>query len=189
MAIKFAVALGADVTVLSTSESKREDAMRLGAQHFIISKDQEKMNAVQKTFNMVLDTVSAEHDVNALLSLLAFEGVYCILGYVQHFDLVCTPPVRRHCFILFSIQTKAMPIAALNVIRNARVMCGSVVGGVQETREMLQFCADHQINCDVEMIDQVTPETLANAYERTLKADVKYRFVIDLQKAFASTAQ
>jgi uncharacterized zinc-type alcohol dehydrogenase-like protein len=80
MGVKFAVALGADVTVISTSESKHQDALRMGAKRFVISKDPEQMKSVQKTFDLILDTVSADHDVNALLRLLAFEGVYCIVG-------------------------------------------------------------------------------------------------------------
>lgn len=82
MGVKFAVALGADVTVISTSESKRQDAVRLGAKHFVISKDPEQMKSVQGALNMILDTVSGEHDVQALLNLLAFEGVYCTVGLV-----------------------------------------------------------------------------------------------------------
>ena len=109
MGVKFAVALGADVTVISTSESKRQDALRMGAKHFIISKDPEQMKSVQKTFNMILDTVSADHDVEALLNLLAFEGVYCIVGYVVQWALRFL-----NCLIL-SFQCSCKTIANLCV--------------------------------------------------------------------------
>ncbi|CAF1285579.1 unnamed protein product, partial [Didymodactylos carnosus] len=166
MGVKFAVALGADVTVISTSESKRQDALRMGAKHFVISKDPEQFESVQNTFNLILDTVSAEHDVGALLNLLAFEGVYCIVG----------------------IPAKPLEIPVFALLKKPLVVCGSGVGGMKETQEMLDFCGQKQITCEVELISPATPEILAKAYERTLKADVKYRFVIDCQKTFAEAS-
>jgi len=139
----------------------------MGAKHFVISKDSEQMKSVQKTFNMILDTVSADHDVQALLNLLAFEGVYCIVG----------------------APLKPLQISASTLIMNPCIVCGSGVGGLKETQEMLDFCDQNQITCDIELISQATPEILAKAYERTLKADVKYRFVIDCQKTFSTASQ
>jgi uncharacterized zinc-type alcohol dehydrogenase-like protein len=167
MGVKFAVSLGAEVTVISTSESKRQDALRMGAKHFVISKDPEQMKSVRNTFNMILDTVSADHDVAALLQLLAFEGVFCIVG----------------------APAKPLQIPAFMLLTKPSIVCGSGVGGMKETQEMLDFCGKKQITCDVEMITEATPEILANAYERTLKSDVRYRFVIDCRKTFAAASK
>jgi uncharacterized zinc-type alcohol dehydrogenase-like protein len=188
MGVKFAVALGADVTVISTSESKRQDALRMGAKHFVISKDPEQMKAVHNTFNMILDTVSAEHDVAALINLLAFEGVYCIVGYVVRSYLRLLKEMLECLLLLFSAPSKPLQIPVFNLLMKPLIVCGSGVGGMKETQEMLDFCGKKKITCEIELISKATPEILAKAYERTSKADVKYRFVIDCRQTFATSS-
>lgn len=155
MGVKFGVAFGAEVTVLSTSPKKEEDAKRLGAHHFVVTTDPEQVKAAQGSFDFILDTVSAEHDFDMYLGLLKTNGVMMCVG---------VPPN----------QTKIHPFSLL---ANRRSIAGSGIGGIKETQEMLNFCAEHNIVSDIEMINiqDITP-----SYERMLKGDVRYRFVIDM---------
>jgi len=162
MAVKIAAAMGARVTVLSTSESKRDDAMALGAHDFAATRDPATFKRLAKRFDFVVDTVSADHDYNAYLSLLKFDGSMILLGIPQ------TPA----------------PVAAGALIMQRRKLGGSLIGGIRETQEMLDFCAEHGIASDIELIGI---EQINEAYERMLKADVRYRFVIDIA-AFARQA-
>ena len=155
MGVKFAKAFGAQVVVFSRSESKVEDAKRLGADEVIISTNEEEMQAHAFTFDYILDTVSAEHDVNAYLALLKPGGDMTLLG----------------------APDKPMQVAAFSLLFGAKSLSGSLIGGIAETQEMLDFCGEHGITADVEVIgvDQIN-----EAYERMLKSDVKYRFSIDM---------
>lgn len=155
MAVKLAASMGAEVTMLSRSPSKEKDAQELGAHHFELTTNPENMQKLANTFDFIVDTVSAEHDYNEYLALLRTDGVMILLG---------VPPTPS--------QVPAFPL-----IMGRRSLVGSLVGGIKETQEMLDYCAEHGITSDVEMIniDQIN-----EAYERTLKADVKYRFVIDM---------
>lgn len=155
MALKFANAFGAEVTLFSTSPGKTADAKRLGAHEVIITKDQEALENQANRFDFIIDTVSAQHNINAYLGVLKRDGVLCLVG---------VPP-------------EPMPVAAFNLIVPRRQLAGSLIGGIAETQEMLDFCADRGIACDIELIkiDQIN-----EAYERMLKSDVKYRFVIDM---------
>jgi uncharacterized zinc-type alcohol dehydrogenase-like protein len=155
MAVKFGVAFGAEVTVLSTSPSKEADAKKLGAHHFVVTKDAEQLKAVTGTFNFIIDTVSAEHDYNLYLSLLKPNGVHICVG---------APPTPT-------------PFHAFSLIPGRKSLVGSMIGGLPETQEMLDFCAEHNIVSDIEMIDI---KNVHNAYDRMLKGDVRYRFVIDM---------
>ncbi|PZR71316.1 MAG: hydroxyacid dehydrogenase [Chthoniobacterales bacterium] len=155
MALKFANALGAEVTLFTTSPGKTADAKRLGAHEVVISKDEEAMQKQQKKFDFILDTVSANHDLNTYLAFLKRDGVLALVG---------APP-------------DPMPVSAFNLIMPRRQLAGSLIGGIKETQEMLDFCADRGITCDIEMI---SIDKINDAYERMLKSDVKYRFVIDL---------
>jgi len=155
MALKFANAFGAEVTLFSTSPGKSADAKRLGAHEVIITKDQEALENQANRFDFIIDTVSAQHNINAYLGVLKRDGVLCLVG---------VPP-------------EPMPVGAFNLIVPRRQLAGSLIGGIAETQEMLDFCADRGIACDIELIkiDQIN-----EAYERMLKSDVKYRFVIDM---------
>ncbi|HEY0770368.1 MAG TPA: zinc-binding dehydrogenase, partial [Sphingobacteriaceae bacterium] len=155
MAVKLAAAMGADVTMLSTSPEKEDDAARLGAHHFALSTNAETMNALTGSFNYIINTVSAQHDYNQYLALLKTNGVMILLG---------APP-------------KPSDVQAVQLIFGRRSLAGSLVGGIKETQEMLDFCSEHNITSDVEVIpiDQIN-----EAYERTLSGDVHYRFVIDM---------
>ena len=155
MGVKLAVSMGAEVTVFSTSPSKEEDAKRLGAHHFVVSKNADEMAALAGSFDFILDTVSAPHDLNAYLGLLGLKGAMVIVG---------VPP-------------EPAPIAAFALIVNNRTLAGSGIGGLQETQEMLDYCAEHNITSDIEMIPI---QKIEEAYERTIKGDVRYRFVIDM---------
>ncbi len=158
MGVKIAAAMGAEVTVLSTSPSKESDARGLGASHFLVTKDAEAMKAAAGSFDFVLDTISAPHDYGAYLSLLGLNGVMVVVG-------VPVEPTALHAFSL---------------IGGNKVLAGSLIGGIPETQEMLDFCAKHNVTSDVEVI---TPDRIEEAYERTVKSDVRYRFVIDMQNA------
>lgn len=160
MGVKLAVALGADVTVLSTSPSKEADARRLGATHFLLTKDEAAMKAAANSFDFLLDTISANHDYAPYLSLLALNGVMVVVG-------VPVEPTTVHAFSL--------------IVGN-KVLAGSLIGGIAETQEMLDFCAEHNVTSDVEVI---TPDRIEEAYDRTVKADVRYRFVIDMSEPAA----
>jgi len=158
MGVKLAVSMGADVTVFSTSPSKEADAKALGAQHFVVSRDADAMKALAGTYDFILDTVSADHDLNAYLNLLGLNGAMVIVG----------------------IPTKPAEIAAFSLIGNNRSLAGSGIGGILETQEMLDYCAANNITSDVEVI---TPDSIEEAYDRTVRSDVRYRFVIDMQAA------
>lgn len=155
MAVKFGVAFGAEVTVLSTSPGKEEDARKLGAHHFVVTTDPAQVKAARGTFDFILDTVSAEHDFNMYLSLLRTNGVHICVG---------VPP-------------KPAEIAAFSLLGGRKSLAGSGIGGIAETQEMLDYCAENGIVSDIEMIDIKNIEA---AYERMLKGDVRYRFVIDM---------
>jgi len=154
MGVKIAVAMGADVTVFTTSQSKVEDAKKLGAHHVILSKDEKQMNAAAGTFDFLLDTVSADHDIASYLNLLKRDGTLVQVGL----------PSNPQVVSLYPLVLKRLNFS------------GSLIGGIKETQEMLDFCAKHDIVSDIELIkaDQIN-----EAYERLLKSDVKYRFVID----------
>ncbi len=158
MGVKLAAAMGAEVTVLSTSPSKEPDAKRLGARHFLHTKDDEAMKSAASSFDFLLDTISAPHDYNAYLGLLALNGVMVVVG-------VPVEPASLHAFSL---------------IGGNKVLAGSLIGGIPETQEMLDFCAENDVVSDVEII---SPDRIEEAYDRTVKADVRYRFVIDMQNA------
>ncbi|RYE25462.1 MAG: NAD(P)-dependent alcohol dehydrogenase [Sphingobacteriales bacterium] len=155
MAVKFAASFGAEVTMLSTSPSKEEDARRLGAHHFALTKDPAQLEKLASHFDFIIDTVSAPHDYNQYLNMLGTNGVMICVG---------VPPSPTE-------------ILGFNLIRNRRSIAGSLIGGLPETQEMLDYCAEHNIVSDVEVIPMADINT---AYERMLKADVKYRFVIDM---------
>lgn len=154
MAVKFAAALGAEVTVLSTSAGKEADARALGAHKFIVTKDQEQMKSVANYFDFIINTVSAQLDLTAYVNLLRREGTMILLG----------------------VPTEAPQLHAFNLISKRRRVAGSLIGGIAETQEMLDFCAEHNILSDIELVNI---QDINAAYERMLKGDVKYRFVID----------
>ncbi len=155
MGVKFAHALGAHTVLFTTSESKIADGRRLGADEVIISRDANAMQRHAGSFDLILDTVSADHDVNALLGMLRLDGSLVMVG---------VPP-------------NPQPLAVFGLIMPRRHLSGSLIGGIAETQDMLEFCGKHDIVCDIEMIrmDQIN-----DAYERMLRSDVKYRFVIDM---------
>jgi uncharacterized zinc-type alcohol dehydrogenase-like protein len=155
MAVKFAVAMGAEVTMLSTSPSKEQDARKLGAHHFVLSSDAEAMKKIEGHFDVVLDAVSGNHDYEIYLKLLDLNGKLLVVG-------------------LPSDQPK---VNTFELIKNRRCIIGSMIGGTDETQEMLDFCAANNIVADVEVIPM---QYINEAYERMLKNDVKYRFVIDM---------
>jgi len=155
MAVKFGASFGAEVTMLSTSPEKEKDARRLGAQRFALTKDPRQMKSLAGYFDFIIDTVSAEHDYNAYLKLLKTDGVMACVG------LPPTPPEIK--------------IGAL--MDGRRSLSASGIGGIPETQEMLDYCAEHGISSDIEMIDIAD---VNKAYERVLKGDVRYRFVIDM---------
>jgi uncharacterized zinc-type alcohol dehydrogenase-like protein len=156
MGVKLAVSMGAEVTVFSTSPSKEQDAKDLGAHNFVVSKEAENMKRLAGQFDFILDTVSADHDLNAYLNLLGLNGVMVIVG----------------------VPEKPAQVAAFSLIGNNRSLVGSGIGGIRETQEMLDYCAENNIVSDIEMIPI---QKIEEAYERTIKSDVRYRFVIDMQ--------
>ncbi|WP_212799607.1 NAD(P)-dependent alcohol dehydrogenase [Pseudomonas sp. St316] len=156
MGIKFAKAMGAEVTLFTRSASKAEEARRQGADHVIVSTDAEQMAAAAGRFHFLLDTIPVQHDLNPYLSTLRFDGVHILVGLVEPID----PPVH-----------------AANLIMGRRVLAGSLIGGIAETQEVLEFCAEHNISCDIEMLDI---RQINEAYSRMIAGDVKYRFVIDM---------
>jgi uncharacterized zinc-type alcohol dehydrogenase-like protein len=155
MGVKFGVALGADVTVLSTSSRKEVDAQKLGAHHFVVTSDSAQLESVRDNFDFILDTVSAEHDYNQYLNLLKTDGVHICVG---------APPTPS-------------PLLAFSLIPGRKSIAGSSIGGIAETQEMLDFCAEKNIVSDIEMIDM---KDIHQAYDRMVKGDVRYRFVIDM---------
>jgi alcohol dehydrogenase (NADP+) len=155
MALKFANAFGAEVTLFTTSPEKTADAKRLGAHEVVITKEQKALENQANRFDFIIDAVSAQHNINAYLGVLKRDGVLCLVG---------VPP-------------EPMPVGAFNLIAPRRQLAGSLIGGIAETQEMLDFCAERGIVCDIEKISM---SQINEAYERMLKSDVKYRFVIDL---------
>ncbi len=155
MAVKFAVAMGAEVTMLSTSPSKEHDARKLGAHHFVLSSDEDAMKKIESHFDVVLDAVSGNHDYEIYLKLLDVSGKLLVVGLPKD-------------------EPKVNPF---ELIKNRRCIIGSMIGGTEETQEMLDFCAEKNIVADVEVISM---QYINEAYERMLKNDVKYRFVIDM---------
>jgi alcohol dehydrogenase (NADP+) len=155
MGVKIAVAMGAEVTMLSHTASKAADAKRLGAHKFILTTDEAQAKSVANYFDFILDTVSAVHDYNFYLGMLTTNGTMVCVG---------VPPPTP-------------PVAAFNLIFHRRSLAGSLIGGLPETQEMLDYCAEHNIVSDVEVIAM---KDINEAYERMLKGDVRYRFVIDM---------
>lgn len=155
MGVKLAVSMGAEVTMLSHSPSKEADATRLGAHKFVLTSDKEQTKAVANYFDFILNTVSADHDYNFYLGMLTTNGVMVCVG---------APP-------------SPAKIPAFNLIGGRKSIAGSLIGGLPETQEMLDYCAEHNIVSDVEVIKM---SEINEAYERMLKGDVKYRFVIDM---------
>ncbi|MEK6773072.1 MAG: NAD(P)-dependent alcohol dehydrogenase [Bdellovibrionota bacterium] len=156
MAIKLGASLGAEVTVLSSSEKKKDDALKLGAKHFVSTQNPQALKAVNSSFDFIIDTVSAPHDLNMYLNLLKRDGTMILLG----------------------VPEKAEPLRAGMLIGKRRRLAGSLIGGIKETQEMLDYCAKNKITSDVEVISM---DQINIAYERMLKSDVKYRFVIDMK--------
>lgn len=157
MGIKFARALGAEVTVFTRSEHKVEEAARQGAHHVVISSDAEHIDNVAGYFDYILDTVPVSHDLNPYLETLTFDGIHIIVGLLDAVE----PALQ-----------------GANLVGNRRVLAGSLIGGMPETQAMLDFCAANDIRCDIEMLDI---RDINNAYERVKQSDVKYRFVIDME--------
>ncbi len=156
MGVKLAVSMGAEVTVFSTSQSKAADARRLGAHHFVMTKDPQNLEPLAGQFHFILDTVSASHDFNMYLNLLRRDGTMVLVGAPE----------------------KPAEVAAFSLITNGRRLAGSMIGGIRETQEMLDYCAEHNVASDVEVIPI---QNINEAYERTIKGDVRYRFVIDMK--------
>ena len=155
MGLKFAHALGAHVVVFTTSANKKDDALRLGADEVVVSRDANAMAKHAGSFDFILDAVSADHDINALLGLLRRDGNLCLVGAPE----------------------KPLSVAAFNLLFGRKSLSGSPIGGIAETQEMLDFCGKHNITADVEVIPI---QKVNEAYERLVKADVKYRFSIDM---------
>jgi uncharacterized zinc-type alcohol dehydrogenase-like protein len=156
MAVKFAASFGAKVVLFTTSPGKAEDARRLGAHEVVVSKNKDEMKKHARSFDFILDTVSAPHDLNAFMALLKRQGTMTLVG---------VPP-----------QDPSLKVG--NLIFQRRQLGGSLIGGIKETQEMLDYCAEHGIVSDIEMIPV---QKIDEAYERMLKSDVKYRFVIDME--------
>ena len=155
MGVKLAKAMGAEVIVFTTSPSKVEDAKRLGADDVVLSTEEAQMKKYAGKLHFVLDAVSAQHDINAYLNLLRVDGSLALVGAPEH----------------------PLPVAAFSLIPSRRSFAGSMIGGIAETQEMLDFCGQHNIVSDIEMINI---QQINEAYDRLLKGDVKYRFVIDM---------
>jgi alcohol dehydrogenase (NADP+) len=156
MGVKIAAALGAEVYVFSTSPNKREDAKQLGATDLIVSKDADAMAAHAGSFDFILNTVAASHNLNDFTALLKRDGTMVLVGVPEH---------------------PHDPIEVMNLVFKRRAIAGSLIGGIKETQEMLDFCRDHGLTADIEMIDM---DGIEAAYDRMVKSDVKYRFVIDM---------
>jgi uncharacterized zinc-type alcohol dehydrogenase-like protein len=155
MGVKLAVSMGAEVTVLSTSAGKEKDARALGAHHFIVTKDEAAVKKARNSFDFILDTVSGDHDLNQYLSMVKLDGAMVMVGL---------PP-------------EALPVHAFSLIPKRKTLAGSMIGGIRETQEMLDYCAKHNIVSDIEMI---AIKDIEAAYVRMVKGDVRYRFVIDM---------
>jgi len=155
MGVKIAVAMGAEVTVFSTSPRKESDAKRLGASEFVVSTAPHAMKGVANRFNVILDTVSGSHDLNEYLNALRRDGTLVVVG----------------------VSVEPTPIATFPLILGRRRIAGSIIGGIRQTQEMLDFCGKHNIPADIEVIPIKDVE---KAFDRTVKGDVRYRFVIDM---------
>jgi len=156
MAVKIAAAMGAEVTVLSTSPSKAADAKKLGAHHFAATSDKNTFATLASHFDLIIDTIAAPHDIDAYLGLLKRDGTMVLVG----------------------IPSTPLAFGAFSLIQGRKKLMGSLIGGIAETQEMLDYCAEHNIVSDVEVIPI---QQINVAYERMLKNDVKYRFVIDMK--------
>ena len=157
MGVKFAKALGAEVTIFTRSEGKVSEAKKQGADHVVISTDDAQMKAAAQSFDFMLDTVPVQHDINPYLNCLKFDGTHILVGLLE--------PIEP-------------TIQAAQIVGKRRALAGSLIGGMPETQEVLDFCAEHDITCDIEMLDI---KNINHAYERMKKGDVKYRFVIDMK--------
>jgi uncharacterized zinc-type alcohol dehydrogenase-like protein len=155
MGVKLAASMGARVTVFSTSPNKAQDARKLGAHDFVVTREPGWSEALAGQFDFVLDCVSASHDINAYLNLLRREGALALVG----------------------APDKPLEVGAFSLITNGRSLAGSMIGGIRETQEMLDYCAEKNITSDIELIPI---QQIEEAYERTVKGDVRYRFVIDI---------
>jgi alcohol dehydrogenase (NADP+) len=155
MGVKFARALGAHVVVFTTSQGKTQDALRLGAHEVVVSKNEDEMKKQANSFHFILDTVAVKHDINALFGLLRRDGILTQVG----------------------VPAQPLDVGVFNLVARRRVFTGSAIGGIQETQEMLDFCGERVIVSDIELIPI---QKINEAYERMLKSDVKYRFVIDM---------
>jgi uncharacterized zinc-type alcohol dehydrogenase-like protein len=155
MGVKFAHALGAHTVVFTTSPGKKDDALRLGADEVVLSKDANEMAKHFGSFDFILDAVAADHDINAYINLLRRDGNITLVGAPE----------------------KPLPVSAFSLIMGRRSLSGSPIGGIAETQEMLDFCGQHNITADVEVIPI---QKINEAYARMLKQDVKYRFSIDM---------
>lgn len=156
MALKLAHAMGAEVTLFTTSPGKAEDARRLGAHNIVISRDEAQMGKAANSLDFIVNTVSASHDLNPLVNCLRRDGAMCLVGAPEH---------------------PHPPINVMGLIFQRRSLAGSLIGGIRETQEMLDFCGTHKIVSDIERIPM---QKINEAYERMLRSDVRYRFVIDL---------
>lgn len=156
MAVKLAASMGAEVTVLSTSKAKEPDARRFGARDFVVTSNPGALDKLAGRFDFILDTAAAQHDLNAYLNLVRRDGTMAIVG----------------------VPEKPAQLAAFSLIAKRRKLAGSVIGGIRETQEMLDYCAGKNITSDVELIGA---QQINAAYERTIKGDVRYRFVIDMK--------
>ena len=154
MGVKIAHAMGAEVTLISHSPNKEADALRLGADHFLLSTDKEAMKAARYSFDLIINTVAVQIDLDRYMSLLALDGTMVMVG----------------------IPEEALSLRTFTLIAGRRSLTGSNIGGIKETQEMLNFCAEHGFGSDVEIIDI---KDVNAAWERVLNSDVKYRFVID----------
>ncbi|WP_216660443.1 MULTISPECIES: NAD(P)-dependent alcohol dehydrogenase [unclassified Brenneria] len=162
MGLKFAKAMGADVTLFTRSPGKEQEARRLGADRVVISTDSAQMDAVANHFDIILDTVPMQHDLNPYLATLKRDGTLILVGLIEPIE----PTLHSGPLVM-----------------GRKSIAGSLIGGIEETQEMLDFCAEHGINCDVEMIAM---QDINTAYDRMLKSDVHYRFVIDIASLKAS---
>ncbi|PPG43207.1 NAD(P)-dependent alcohol dehydrogenase [Pseudoclavibacter sp. RFBA6] len=154
MAVKIAVAMGAEVTVLSQTLSKQEDGLRFGAKHYYATSDEATFTELRNTFDLIINTVSANLDIDQYLNLLTLDGTMVYVG----------------------APAQPIPVTAFTLFNNRRSFAGSTIGSIRETQEMLDFCAEHDIAPEVELIEAAQ---INEAYERVLKSDVRYRFVID----------
>ncbi|PWC13644.1 hydroxyacid dehydrogenase [Brenneria roseae subsp. americana] len=164
MGLKFAKALGANVTLFTRSPGKEQEARRLGADRVVISTDPTQMESVINHFDIILDTVPMQHDLNPYLTTLKRDGTLILVGLIEPIE----PTVH-----------------SAPLVMGRKAIAGSLIGGIEETQEMVDFCAEHGISCDVEMIDM---QDINTAYERMLKSDVHYRFVIDMASLTSSFA-